>query len=84
MRLRGLMKIMHKRKIALKRAKRLMRNMIWFHRNNRRYSYEAMMKALEKAASKDKYSFIGEADHPVSGTVENYKVTFSLRGTLYE
>ena len=77
------MKIMHKRKIALKRAKRLMRNMIWFHRNNRRYPYEAMMKALEKAASKDKYSFIGEADHP-AGTVEYKVALFSLRGTLYE
>jgi hypothetical protein len=74
---------MHKRKIALKRAKRLMRNMILFYRNNRSYSYEAMMKALEKATSKDKYSFIGEADHP-AGTVEYKVALFSLREAIYE
>jgi hypothetical protein len=42
-----------------------------------------MMKALEKAASKDKYSFIGEADHP-AGTVEYKVALFSLREAIYE
>ena len=69
---------MHKRKIALKRAKRLMRNMIPLCRNNRRYSYEALMKALEKATPKNKYTFIGEADHPVSGIAEYQVVEFSI------
>ena len=74
--------MMHKRKIALKRAKHLMRNMIPLCRNNRRYSYEAVMKAIEKATPKDRYTFIGEADHPVSGITECHSVVFSLKRAI--